>query len=89
MTEIDLANCRQGAVVPEQMPKGGNIPVGRHKQVIKTALQEGCTKRIISQCAGGVYKAEHLAVCADVLTLQPSRGVRRVRNRAYPGYSQG
>ena len=26
---------------PEQMPKGGNIPVRRHKQVIKTALPEG------------------------------------------------
>ena len=58
---------------------GTNIPVRRHKQVIKTALQEGCTKRIISQCAGGVYKAEHLAVCADVLTLQHELETEHIR----------
>ena len=68
MTEIDLADCRQGFVFREQTPQGGNIPVRRHKQVIKTALQEGYAKGIISQCAGGVYKAEHPTVCADVIT---------------------
>ena len=65
MTEIDLANCRQGAVVPEQMPKGGNIPVGRHKQVIKTALPEGWTKGIISQCTGEMDKGV-TSRCAQV-----------------------
>ena len=79
MTEIDLADCRQGFVFREQTPQGGNIPVGRHKQVIKTALQEGYAKGIISQCAGGVYKAEHPTVCADVLTLQHELETEHIR----------
>ena len=58
---------------------GTNIPVRRHKQVIKTALQEGYAKGIISQCAGGVYKAEHPTVCADVLTLQHELETEHIR----------